>query len=247
MKLAKPDLAIITVARSVSPLLIKLRQNLLNLSSSDFTWIIKLSEEPDKDFLKASLFNPFKTLIHFESDLGIYDALNQALVLCDSEYYLVLGDDDSLHYTAIEDFFSIFCIKKVDLYSFAVDTDRGRIFPRSGLGWLYGMNGCASCHSCGLIISRALHNKFGLYSLNYGVFADQFFVKRSIALGASICRFNFPLGYYSLGGSSSIVNFDHILFMGKMQYDTEKYKRLQILFLVIRLLRFCFRKQVLHV
>lgn len=62
--------------------------------SDNLKWIIKFAEGVDSEFIKK--FTGEHVEIYQELDVSLYDALNQSLCVCKSDYYMVLGAGDAL-------------------------------------------------------------------------------------------------------------------------------------------------------
>ena len=62
--------------------------------SKNLNWIIKFSAQTNVDFINrfsGDYINSYQTVDH-----SLYDALNQCLQICESDYYMVLGAGDTL-------------------------------------------------------------------------------------------------------------------------------------------------------
>jgi hypothetical protein len=62
--------------------------------SKNVEWIIKFSDKSDKAFINSFTGEFIK--MYQEPDASLYDAMNQCLKFCESDYYMVLGAGDML-------------------------------------------------------------------------------------------------------------------------------------------------------
>ena len=114
-----------------------------------------------------------------ERDSGIYDALNKAVRVVRTEFYLVLGADDRLAPDAIANYRA--ASANADIVMAGVRAGkRLRQGCRPELAWI-GPSRAITSHSVGTLIRSALHEKFGAYSFRYPVLADWHFIKRALS------------------------------------------------------------------
>lgn len=78
--LGEPDV-LRNTAKSIAPFL-----------SDDVEWVIKFSKQSEKDFVDS--FSGEHVKVYQDPDNSLYDAMNQCLKYCGSEYYIVLGAGD---------------------------------------------------------------------------------------------------------------------------------------------------------
>ena len=90
-----PKLSIITALHSNDLNLSKSAESIINQLSSNVRWIIKYSEDFVPKHLHEYLSNPFIDII-CKKDSSLYEGLNQALDICNSEWYMVIGSGDIL-------------------------------------------------------------------------------------------------------------------------------------------------------
>jgi hypothetical protein len=88
-------LSIITALHSNDLNLSKSAESIINQLSIDVRWIIKYSEDFVPKHLLEYLSHPFIDII-CKKDSSLYDGLNQALDVCNSEWYMVIGSGDIL-------------------------------------------------------------------------------------------------------------------------------------------------------
>jgi len=68
--------------------------------SNQLNWIIKFSDASAKDFVES--FKAPNINVYQQADSSLYEAINQSLALCNSEFYMVLGAGDMLMPEGIE-------------------------------------------------------------------------------------------------------------------------------------------------
>ena len=131
--------------------------------------------------------------------------MNKGICLIKTEYYVVAGTDDYFFPNALFNYSKLINNHGSDIICTAVKINNKVSYPRSKLGWLYGMVGISGCHSLGLLIKKSLHSYHGLYSNKFPCAADQYFIKRAIYSGAKVTRDN-NIGIYSKSGFSGSDN-----------------------------------------
>ena len=99
------------------------------------------------------------------------------------------------------------------------------------------MLGVGSCHSVATLIKRELHDKYGLYDLNFPVCADQLFIKNVVYDRTSVHHTNFVSGKFSTEGFSSLNTLKNLSEFFKIQILTEKLKFIQFILFLLRLIK----------
>lgn len=230
-------ITIITATLNAEATIAELIKSLSEQTDKDYCWLVQDGFSTDRtlDIIRNS--NIENISIESKKDFGIYDALNSAVKRCKTDYYLVIGSDDKLNPSAIENYKKSILKNNSDFVAAAVDSGSRRITPSTNKGWLFGMCGVASSHSVGLLIRTAAHQKYGYYSHRFPIVADQLFVKSALNKGASINRESFLAGFYNDNGFSgqSILQF-HFEF-AVMQILTEKHKFIQFLIFLLRIFK----------
>jgi len=115
--------------------------------------------------------------------------------------------------------------------------DRMVVKPGLNKGWLKGMHGVGSSHSVGTIIRKELHKKYGLYSKNYPIVADQLFIKKCILGNVCVRRVNRLFGTYSLNGFSASNKLGYQLDYFKMQIESGENFSLQFIIFIARIIK----------
>jgi len=175
-----------------------------------------------------------------EKDNGIYDAFNKAVCLSSGAYYLVLGSDDILFPGAIEKLInSDYRIKKIEVDFVVSAIYLGEKFSSGmhpNLTWL-GAQSMVTGHSVGMLIKPQIHSSLGLYSMKYKLASDALFIKHLFASKFMGIESNVIMGRFAIEGASNN-NIALGLCEGFLvQYETEKFKLLQVLFFIARLLK----------
>lgn len=75
--------------------LINTMNSLKHILSDNLTWTIKFHDNSSENFI--NIFRNQFIYTHKIADQGLYDAMNQALNLMDSDYYFVIGSGDELN------------------------------------------------------------------------------------------------------------------------------------------------------
>lgn len=232
-------ITIITATLNSGHKISRLINSLKKQSNKNFNWIVKDGGSVDSTLLKLSKIKKDISLKVIKGkDSGIYDALNLAIDKCNTQYYLVIGSDDILNFDAIENFYKLIeGSTSYDIIASSWIVENKIIHPKKNFGWLYGMLGLSSCHSVATLIKKSLHEKYGLYSLNFPICADQLFIKNAVYGNCKIYRSNFVSGIFFKGGNSSQNTLQFLTEQFKIQLLTEKFHFVQLILFFLRLLK----------
>ena len=235
-----PPISVITPTYNAASILPRLIASLRAQTDHDFEWVIADGNSIDGTLEIVKGIDDLDVRIISQPDCGIYDALNRGVRACSGEYYVVIGADDFFQPDAIRNFRSNVrdaSENPVDMIASAW-TSQGKLFqPREGMGWLYGMRGVASNHSVALLIRKGLHERFGYYSKDFRLCADQLFVKSVLHAGGTINRRSFISGNYSNTGTSAVSPALWFTEFFRVQMLTEPNKILQVCLFIIRLVK----------
>ena len=234
-------ISILTATLNASALLPRLMASLRAQTDQDFEWVVADGGSTDStlDLLREA--TDLRIRITAAPDFGIYDALNRGVRMISDGYYLVVGADDWLDPAAIASFRRAATEGGQPDFVAAGIRQAGRtIMPRSGLGWLYGIQGVASSHAVGLLINRALHARHGMYSSKLPIAADQLFVKKALMHGATIFRARFTAGEFSDDGMSGRDPIGVLTEVFRSQLLTERYLLPQYAIFFLRLTKYYF-------
>jgi len=231
-------ISIITSTLNAGNYIGRLAGDLLAQTDTEFEWIIVDGGSTDNtlDQFPGGLLD--RILVIQEPDFGIYDALNKGIRQSESEYYLVMGADDRLNPDAVANYRSEAQNSNADIVSLSIVCDNRIMKPGRGHSWLYGMGGYVSGHAVGALIRKSLHDRYGYYSNLYPVVADQYFIKKCINGGATLCFAPMLVaGEYSLAGFSNRNVAAFLFEFASVQLKTERNKALQLIILFVRLIR----------
>lgn len=235
---AKPTISIVTATLNVADSVQRLIKSLESQTDQDFSWVVVdgASTDGTLDIVRRASGRLHIELIS-SPDCGIYDALNRAVRSLKSDYYLVLGADDSLEPRAVEKYREAAAESGADFIT-ALITVGGVLKPRHQKHeWLYGQFAHVSSHAVGLLVRRDLHDSHGMYSRQLRVAADQLFILTSIHMGATVFKADFVAGDFSTTGESGR-DLSATLTEGfRAQLLAGHNPAIQIILLALRLLR----------
>jgi glycosyltransferase involved in cell wall biosynthesis len=228
------SITIVTATLNAGLYLPDLIKSINNQTDLNFNWVIQDGGSVDETIALISGSGVSNIDLVVSQDFSIYDALNKAVQRVKTDYYLVVGADDTLSHDAIE-LFKYHSATFPALVAAGVNSNGSTLVPGTRSSWLYGMSGIASSHSVGILIRTNLHKKYGYYSNRFPIVADQYFIKTVINNGEEIVRSNFIAGTYGSDGFSgkSLLQFNFEFAL--MQMRTEKFPALQFILFLIRI------------
>lgn len=159
-----------------------------------------------------------------EKDNGIYDALNKAILLATGDYLIVLGSDD---YYMMNAFSLVFNsgnnINDDVVYAITQCVDD----KNNSLGVIQGHHNNlfnATLNHQSIFIKKSLHEKIGLYSLDYKLASDYDFLIRAKLNNASFRFIDRVIVNYGTAGASSNLNlsFENLAIRNKYKLITYK-------------------------
>jgi len=174
-------------------------------TSKEFTWYVADggSEDRTVEIIQELDFARVRVL----KSSSLYEALNAAIEMSDSEYYLVAGDDDILSSDAVLIANKIIngSDPNTDIINFNCQIDGQVRRPKGGCLVWRGVQVFAPAHAVGMLISKELHSRedIGYYDTYYAIAADQDFLIKAYLKGVSQCYSDNILGTFSTGGVSS--------------------------------------------
>jgi glycosyltransferase involved in cell wall biosynthesis len=203
-----PFISVLTATYNAEEFLPVLIESLKNQTDPDFQWIVADGGSSDAtiDLLqRASKFIP-GLIVDSRLDNGISDAINRAIKLTTTDYYIILGADDLLKKDAIYNFKS--ALKQhgfPDILAATVVGSNGVTLRTRWPNWvwLYGSPAKVASTSVGTAYKRELNEKIGFFDLRYRIYADGLFMLKAIRCGASICHADFIAGVFYIGGISN--------------------------------------------
>jgi len=233
-------ISVITATYNAEKSINQLIQSLQNQSDKDFEWIVADGGSNDGTLSLIKDASDLNVNLDSARDCGIYDALNRAVSLCTSDYYIVLGADDLLYQNSI--FLFKEEIKKspgASFYCFALNEGGFRIKkPKKGKFWLYGLGGECSGHAVSLVIRRSVHQRIGLYSTKYTICADQYLVGKAVKEELVFKRSDICVGEYGIEGFSAQNRLASLCESFLIKHELCEFKILQVLLFILRLIKF---------
>jgi len=166
-------------------------------------------------------------------DCGIYHALNTALSLLQTDYYMVLGSDDMLYPSASELILTALNCCDSDVLFFNVGP-RNAIYPSRS--WM-GAGNMVPGHSCGMVIAKAVHHIIGKYDVKYRIAADAMFIKKIFMNRVSWCHVDKNIAEFSDLGISNTNTICALSENFDVQIRTGESKLLQVILFVLRLFK----------
>ena len=229
-------LSVITATYNAEKFLPRVIKSLQEQTDKDFEWIISDGASSDNtlEILKSTEGINIKVISG--EDFGIYDALNRGIKACNGEFYLVIGADDELYPNAIQNYKEAI-EDGVDIITAYIDTNNGKIKPKSGPRWLKGQAHYVSGHAVGSIYRTRIHNKLGYSSRKFPIVADQLFVLTAANYGAKIKTLKSVVGKFSNDGVSSIDILGTLCEFYRVQVVMGENKLLQTVLFVLRLIK----------
>lgn len=230
-------LSIVTVTLNEEKNLPLLLDSLRSQTDIDFNLIVVDGASKDGTIELLRGVNDLELAWISEPDFGFYDALNKALRLVRTDFYLVVGADDQLEPTAVANFKSVATTSNADLVIAAVRMHKHCIkgyHPKRR--WL-GPPSMYTSHSVGTLIRTSLHQQFGYYSAKYSILADSLFLKRvMISNETSVIEGDFVAGTFSTDGFSSTDIARSICELWMVQRETGENQFLQFILFQLRLI-----------
>ncbi|WP_341920412.1 glycosyltransferase [Hydrocarboniphaga effusa] len=197
------SISVVTVTYNASAALPALIESLRMQTDLQFEWVVVDGGSSDStvDLIKASGIRALRLIS--EPDYGIYDALNKAVRLVHTDFYLVLGADDTLAPAAIQNFRAV--AQQADFIAASVRTSQGQLLePMTGSVWKHGGNAIVSSHAVGTLIRTDLHRLIGFYSNRFPNCADMFFVLTAVTRHrVRVVKADFVAGTFGTTGVSS--------------------------------------------
>ncbi|WP_027390798.1 glycosyltransferase [Chrysiogenes arsenatis] len=233
-----PKLSILTATYNAAHFLPELVASLRQQTDKRFEWIIADGASTDGTVEILENFSDLHITLSSCPDFGIYDALNRAIGLSTTEYYVVLGADDTLYPDAVANYINAIECSNADIISAQIAMPSGQISAgRRKWPWLYSQFAYVSCHSVGVAIRKSLHNEFGLYNRKLPIAADQLFLKSAGDGRVYIFYANFVAGIYSNCGLSSVDVIGSLCEFYRVQLMTGENKFIQTVIFISRLLK----------
>jgi len=234
----RAKISIVTATYNAADYLPRLIASLHDQTFKNFEWVVADGGSKDGTLEILNRVDELNLIVDSRVDFGVYDALNRAIKLSSGDYYLVVGADDMLDHNAIESFYLSIEKCSPDFVSALVRTDRGSIIsPEKKWKWFYSQRAYIGAHAVGTLIKKSLHDRFGLYSKDFPIAADQFFIRKVCDAGAVIVYSDFIAGVFGTSGVSNSDCSGMLTESFRVQLRCGENKLVQIALLLIRLLK----------
>jgi len=241
IKKNKPLISIITVTYNGEKYIEETFKSVFAQTYDNYEYIVIDGGSSDKTL---NIVRKYEDKIDYwlsEKDLGIYDAFNKGMQLCQGDYLGFINSDDVYEKNTLETL-----IKYINLNP-NVDFIFGSVKKHWGV--LHGYKpwkiffswGFYSSHSTGFFIKRNSAKKIGLYSLKYKYSSDYDYFFRMIAIhkmkGIATTKKEL-FGTFRRGGYSSKVKFfDHFMEEIKIRLDNKQNRLLVLLIFVYKYIK----------
>ncbi len=203
-------------------------------------WIIKAHPEATNLPLLGTLYPRLSLIIEY--DLGIYQALNQALVHTNTLYYVVAGSDDYFSASFFDRLAESALKNNYPRILSSIVVSNGKFISgnRCSQIWYSAMTGRYGCHSLGISIATSVHKKDLIYyDESLKIYGDQDFLYRLSRLGDSSAYTNILAGYFGVKGISScptLANYSEF-FSLQFRHAPPFLKPLQVFLYLSRLIK----------
>lgn len=237
MNKSNVTISVVTATYNAEEYLPILIASLRDQTDKNFQWVVADGCSSDATLKLLEAASDLDLTVSSQADFGIYDALNRAIKISDSDYYIVVGADDVLYSNAIADYRAAILESEADIITSQI-VSAGKIIALGNKpSWLHGQAAYITGHSVGAAFKKNLHQKFGYYSSKFPIAADQLFVKQACQGGASRYEAQFKAGEFGSAGYSNNDIAGTLTEIFRIQLLTEKHKYLQIIILAFRLLK----------
>jgi glycosyltransferase involved in cell wall biosynthesis len=232
-----PLITLVTATYNAGAHLPNLIESLRAQTNRNFAWIVMDGASQDDTLAVLDTASDVVTLVKSEADFGIYHALNKAIDLACSEYYLVLGADDFLEPTAVDNYCKAALQSNADIVSGAVMVDGVNIRPPAKPIWWRSSPLLVSAHSVGALIRRDLHKELGYYSRRFPIAADTFFFLLVWRAGKRVYRIDKVVGSFGSGGVSGTDILGGLCESFRANAEVRGYLFIHFFLLTLRLLK----------
>lgn len=206
-------------------------------TDTDFEWVVADGASRDGTLALLQAAGDLRIVISSQPDFGTYDALNRAIHVATGDYYIVAGADDQLEPDAIANYRRAIAESGVDLVAARARYGEKIMRVKRGPVWLHSQFALVAAHTVATAIRKDLHGRFGYYTRRYPIAADQYFILRACAGGATRYEADFIAGEIGGGGVSSIDRVGNATEVFRVQLATGRSMVVQTILLLLRLLR----------
>jgi glycosyltransferase involved in cell wall biosynthesis len=230
-------ISVVTATYNAAAHLPRLVASLRNQTDRDFEWIVADGASGDGTVELLRSITDLKVVISTQPDFGIYDALNRAIKAASGDYYIVAGADDVFDADAIANFRRAIGQSGADIIAASARYGSKRMKIKKGPVWLHSQFSLIAAHTLATAIRKDLHRTYGYYTRLYPIAADQFFIIRACAGGASRYEADFVAGEIGSGGVSSTDRIGNATEVFRVQVATGQSVIVQAILFLLRLLR----------
>jgi glycosyltransferase involved in cell wall biosynthesis len=232
----KNKITVITAVFNSSKCLPELILSLENQTCDNFDWVVVDggSDDGTVEILERCRLPQLRFLS--EPDFGIYHAINKALLMTVSEYYLVIGADDTLRPDAVENFLLGARDGYADIYTCNVLVHDDEVKPKRWPVWLAGHKALVAEHAISSLFRTKLHSEIGYYSNQYPIAADHEFILKCYLSGKKFVHLSFVSGKMGKAGISSSDALGAVLQSFRVQTSFYSFFP-QLLLLLVRIIR----------
>lgn len=197
-----PSITVITATFNASQHLPALISSLRAQTLKDFEWVVADGNSTDNTLDILADVKDLNLIVSSQPDFGIYDALNRAIKMANSHYYVVIGADDIFRPQAIDNF--VTALKKGADLATAPILINGKPNQLSSLPvYVIGYKAKLYGHSAGTAFKKSLHDKYGFYSKKYPIAADYDFMVKVILGNEKVAYINEPSADFGMSGVSN--------------------------------------------
>lgn len=233
-----PRLSIVTTTFNSRAVVEGYVRSVSALGCGRFDWVVVDAGSTDgtAEFLAGQ--QPMLTFHQGGPDAGVYYGLNRAVAEVRTPYYLVLGADDRVSPTLLDELAPLLAREPALLLG-AVRLMPAMTIKRPGPRWMLPIawGRVISHHSVGTVIRSDLHRAFGVYDTAYRVVADGAFLHRVLQSGEAVITSQAVFGDYAAGGLSDRLAFRSVVetFMFQVRGGSSLF--LQLPLLALRLMK----------
>jgi glycosyltransferase involved in cell wall biosynthesis len=234
-----PTITVVTATFNAAKDLPKLFESLREQTDRDFQFVVMDGASGDGTREMIASASDIVTHTRSEPDFGFFDALNKAVRMVATDYYITMGADDTLYPDAIDNLKKSAGETQADILVVGVKAG-ARVLKgyHPEKRWL-SPSAMWTSHSVGTLLRTNLHKRFGYYTLKYPIYADTLFMKKvALASDVKVAEGKFIAGEFCVDGGFSSANYVRSLCeLWMMQRETGENPFLQYLLFQLRLLR----------
>ncbi len=230
-------LSIVTATLDAADHLPRLIASLRSQTDPDFEWVVADGASSDGTLPLLGSITDLRVVVSSQPDFGTYDALNRAIKAASGDYYIVAGADDCFEPDAVANYRRAIAESGADIVAARARYGAGIRRVKPGPVWLHAQFALIAAHTLATAIRKDLHLSYGYYTRHYPIAADQYFIIRACAGGASRHVADFVAGEIGSGGVSSTDFLGNATEVFRVQVATGQSRLVQTLLLLLRLLR----------